>query len=574
MKPTFTTHVIRSLFNELEENHTGSLPRVPDNLALSLPFPVVNGNPNFAIDYLVYNILRKYEPPVESYDISIPMRNALTKWVDSEYRCRAINKLGCVVSNLRVNSYVLDEVLRLTRANLSYLLSDEWPDFSSVDVSSGATSTSRRKYCNGAAKLSGMPDPDSNLSHNLSCVKEAKDYLSYFSDEFPLLRKYFFAQTDKILEASECVTTEAFVSRLTEANTPAVLSYVPKNIKEVRLIVKSGGGTVMIQKCFGSTISRALQTKWGIDLRDQTNNQRQARNGSVDGYMATIDLSSASDNIACRVVAGLFPRRWVSYFAATRDQHVQSSKGRTHELQKIAGMGNGWIFELQTALYHAVALAVCKVKNVSTSGVFTYGDDITIPSSCVDTLIDVFDHLGFIVNEDKSFWGSSPFRESCGGHYIGGVDVTPFFVKKNLDDDGDVYHLINDINDWSNRTGYTLTKTLSILRTFLSKRHTFVSSNQGERTGERNDEMMKMKYSKSLQKSVYGFKVFRPKFRDIRERFPDKTILVGALLSLERPNVVVDFRELNHWAFRGLPPLLEYIPYDVNETDVERYRFA
>jgi len=60
-----------------------------------------------------------------------------------------------------------------------------------------------------------------------------------------------------------------------------------------------------------------------------------------------------------------------------------------------------------------------------------YGDDIIVP---VDTLVHVIRYLeafGLKVNTDKTF-GTGKFRESCGGDYYDGVDVTPVRVRRIL----------------------------------------------------------------------------------------------------------------------------------------------
>jgi hypothetical protein len=58
-----------------------------------------------------------------------------------------------------------------------------------------------------------------------------------------------------------------------------------------------------------------------------------------------------------------------------------------------------------------------------------YGDDICIDSRLTAVLMSILDRLGFVVNRHKSFTGSQSFRESCGGYYLDGADVTPLFFR-------------------------------------------------------------------------------------------------------------------------------------------------
>jgi hypothetical protein len=60
-----------------------------------------------------------------------------------------------------------------------------------------------------------------------------------------------------------------------------------------------------------------------------------------------------------------------------------------------------------------------------------FGDDIIVDSRLAPYLTHLLTTFGFSVNLSKSFTGSQAFRESCGGFYWGGYDVTPlrFRVK-------------------------------------------------------------------------------------------------------------------------------------------------
>jgi len=62
-----------------------------------------------------------------------------------------------------------------------------------------------------------------------------------------------------------------------------------------------------------------------------------------------------------------------------------------------------------------------------------YGDDLIVPVDYVRSVIDVLELLGFKVNTGKSFWNGK-FRESCGGDYYDGEDVTPVRVRREWDD--------------------------------------------------------------------------------------------------------------------------------------------
>lgn len=62
-----------------------------------------------------------------------------------------------------------------------------------------------------------------------------------------------------------------------------------------------------LQKGFGSVIRERLRNV-GVNLNDQSLNQRLARLGSKDGSLATIDLSMASDTVSYLLVMDLLPK--------------------------------------------------------------------------------------------------------------------------------------------------------------------------------------------------------------------------------------------------------------------------
>jgi hypothetical protein len=60
-----------------------------------------------------------------------------------------------------------------------------------------------------------------------------------------------------------------------------------------------------------------------------------------------------------------------------------------------------------------------------------YGDDIIVPVDHVLSVISSLEALGLKVNTGKSFWRGA-FRESCGGDYYAGVDVSVVRLRREL----------------------------------------------------------------------------------------------------------------------------------------------
>lgn len=205
------------------------------------------------------------------------------------------------------------------------------------------------------------------------------------------------------------------------------LQFVPKSAKIYRSIDIQPIVNSFAQKGIG-TFLRGRLARIGVDLSDQTRNQQLARQGSEDGRLATVDLSSASDTISIEVVAELLPLDWFSFLSNFRVGKTEY-QDRVLTLEKFSSMGNAFTFELETTLFWGLAMATCEFLQLSTENVSVYGDDIIIPVDAFFLLKEVFEHLGFTINRTKSFV-DGPFRESCGADWLLGHDVRPYYQKK------------------------------------------------------------------------------------------------------------------------------------------------
>lgn len=222
---------------------------------------------------------------------------------------------------------------------------------------------------------------------------------------------------------------------------------VPKSYKTDRTIAIEPDWNMFFQKGVGALIRHRLQ-RYGILHPDaQQYHARLARQGSVDGSLATLDLSAASDSISLALCEALLPEDW---FRVILD--LRSPSGvfgdKTYTYEKVSSMGNGFTFELETLLFYVLARAVCRKEE--TRSVTVYGDDIIVPTHRAEAVVDLLGQAGFATNSEKSFI-TGPFRESCGGHYWNGVDVRPWYVRKHPSSVGDLIVLGNQMLEWSAR---------------------------------------------------------------------------------------------------------------------------
>ena len=209
--------------------------------------------------------------------------------------------------------------------------------------------------------------------------------------------------------------------------TEGRVDFVRKTAKTDRTIGVEPMLNSMVQLGIGSYIARRLARE-GIRIDDQTRNQRMAREGSLTGALATLDLSSASDTVSCGLVESLFPYEWWVFLRSVRTGGVSTPHGVV-SFQKFSSMGNGFTFPLETLIFYSIAHACCDSKDFQKVSV--YGDDIICPTYAVPLLIRTLTACGFIVNKEKSFW-EGEFRESCGADYLSGTDIRPCYIKGAL----------------------------------------------------------------------------------------------------------------------------------------------
>lgn len=375
----------------------------------------------FSSDYLRAEYLSKFNgqgsaTPRERRDA------AIAKWKDVELRNartnarlrgrdRGYNLLP------RITFYRFLEVAQTLVQNVLGELSDELV----LGTFTGGASTSRRRlHGHPARKFCGQVD----------ATQGAVPYADLVSRLSGLYRQYNFFESQRCVEG-------------------AILFTVPKKAEIDRCACKEPDINMFLQKGVGLHIRKRLR-RVGINLNDQSINRSLALRGSIDGSLATLDLSSASDTITQSVILALLPYEWYLYLNDIRSQVVRVENIYS-ETEMFSSMGNGFTFELESLIFWAIAKATAYLRGISGT-ISVYGDDIIIPSGMYDDLVWVLNEFGFEVNPSKSFHQGS-FRESCGGHYDFGNDVTPFYLKREPTHLTDVIRVANQLRRWSMADG-------------------------------------------------------------------------------------------------------------------------
>lgn len=204
-------------------------------------------------------------------------------------------------------------------------------------------------------------------------------------------------------------------------------STVPKNAKTDRGICTEPTLNMYVQLGIGAVLRKRLK-RFKVDLDSQVRNQQLAKRAYGDS-LATIDLSSASDSVAWKLVQYLCIPEWAHLFGLARSTMCRYG-GDVLPLEKVSSMGNGFTFELETSIF--LACMRVAVPRDQWSRMTVYGDDIIVPQAYAPVLIDMLNYLGFSVNGRKSFLAGS-FFESCGHDYFKGVNVRPFYMKGQKD---------------------------------------------------------------------------------------------------------------------------------------------
>jgi len=237
---------------------------------------------------------------------------------------------------------------------------------------------------------------------------------------------------------------------------------VPKDASTDRIIAVEPGLNLWFQQGLGECIRRRL-LRVGVNLRDQRINQEYARQGSLSGEYATVDLSSASDSIATELVRELLPPRWFSVMDSCRSR-LGRIGDQWVEWSKFSSMGNGFTFPLESLIFYAAAKAATEYVH-SISRVCVYGDDIVLPVSAYKLFSDLMDYYGFQINETKTY-KETWFRESCGAHWYRGVDIKPAYLKSRLSSALTVFRAANTIRRLAHRRKYEIACDLRFKEAF------------------------------------------------------------------------------------------------------------
>ena len=199
----------------------------------------------------------------------------------------------------------------------------------------------------------------------------------------------------------------AFVVKLRYVITivdSARITTVRKENSKDRVIELDALCNMICQRTIANSIRKLIKIVFDIDLDESQVIHRLLINDLAN---ATIDLKNASNSVWLKVVEWFLEgTRLFSDLMGTRCGLVRFNDTK-HSLNMLAPMGNGFTFEIMTL----ILLTVCREYD---SFAHVFGDDIIVDRDVAPSVITMLNHLGFQINETKTFINGS-FRESCGG---------------------------------------------------------------------------------------------------------------------------------------------------------------
>jgi hypothetical protein len=221
---------------------------------------------------------------------------------------------------------------------------------------------------------------------------------------------------------------------------PVKVSAVPKSYKAARIIAMEETVRQSKARWVGNIIDKYLPQS--VPLHDQTVNQDLAWIGSVDGSVATLDQSHASDCITKTLFWEIFPQRFCNIVYPLLGTHTVID-GKYRLMQQMSTAGNALTFILECMVFDIIArtavnileswgVPVTKSLQVKDRVLLlpsAYGDDLAVATEAAELTIEILESLGFIINEDKSYT-SGAYRESCGAEFLLGVDVSSYYFPR------------------------------------------------------------------------------------------------------------------------------------------------
>jgi len=263
---------------------------------------------------------------------------------------------------------------------------------------------------------------------------------------FPMGEFVFSSWSLFLNDQDSCVFLEPGAER------PVRVITVPKTLKTPRIIAIEPTCMQYVQQGILEAICVEIEqndfARSFIRFVYQEPNQLLAREGSLTGKLATLDLSEASDRVSNRLVQALLAKHphFLGAVDACRSSTAAVPGHGVLRLAKFASMGSALCFPFEAMVFCTIIFMAIE-RDLLASGALSrgtqlthssirkfmgrvrvYGDDIIVPVKHAKSVMAYLEVFGLKVNASKSFW-TGKFRESCGREYYDGHDVSIVRVR-------------------------------------------------------------------------------------------------------------------------------------------------
>lgn len=316
-------------------------------------------------------------------------------WVKSD-AIRTYIKYEQTISDFDYNPGILSDLNKIAKERFHHYHVVSYPTHGG-----GATSTTRRG-CGVDTKFSAMQMTWG--THQLE---------RWFDTSHPLI-------PDDIVSGNDVFTQ---------------IQFVPKGIDKKRVISAEPISLLYYQEMLSRSLDDMFRNDhhWNIDLHNQEWNRSLAMEGSRSLNFGTIDLSNASDSVTHSLVSAVMKGiPAFSHWERCRSRFGILPDGSILHLEKYAPMGSALCFPIECIVFSLIVQLACKRCHVDPY-FRVYGDDIIVPISIFDEVINLLKELHFEINDTKTFAPGSVFTESCGIECYLGKDVSPVRIPRFYD---------------------------------------------------------------------------------------------------------------------------------------------
>jgi hypothetical protein len=346
-------------------------------------------------------------------------RAAFTKYIECEKQVRENDLLltpSLTEEFSRMSSFLWASVL--TRADLAVFSGDIVPKHGPGSTADRLLGNEKYSQTEWPRRLEPYFPEGEYLFPNWSHYDSARSNLLEPGEERPV----------RVVPVPKTLKTPRII-----AIEPTAMQYVQQGLKEV---ICDG-----IQSDKDSAGNSRLNAIVGFD--DQEVNQLLAHEGSLNGSLATLDLSDASDRVSNEHVRLMLKNHphLNSAVDSCRSRKAHVFGNGVIRLAKFASMGSALTFPMEAMIFTIVIFMgiqsqlnrrlTNKDLKSFVGRVRVYGDDIIVPVEYAESVVSMLHAFGYVVNTGKSFW-TGKFRESCGKEYYDGIDVSVVRVRQKL----------------------------------------------------------------------------------------------------------------------------------------------